>query len=244
MKTYALFCSFVIFALAGQALASGAHSSDEHSDPLLFWSAGASVDGSDVRWLDVRTGALFTWDAYAWYGGDEAKFRLEAEGEALDGDVETSELRALLSWNVGSFWDLQAGLRHDFAPGPLTWAVIGVQGLAPYFFETEARLFVSENADVAFRLSQSIELLFTQQLILEPRVEVNLFAQDIAGLGVGAGLSDVEASLQLRYDVSREIAPYLEFVYQRDVGETAGITRDAGGDVENATLRIGLRVRL
>jgi len=230
---------------AGAAWASGAHSKDDpHGEPRLFWGAGAEVDGSDVGWLDGDTGTLATWDAYAWYGGDDVKLRLEAEGDAFDGDVGSSELRGLVSWNVADFWDAQAGVRHDFAPDPLTWAVIGVQGLAPYFFETEARLFVSENADVAFRFEQTYELLFTQQLILEPHIELNAYAQDIPELGVGAGLADVEAGLRLRYEITRQFAPYVDLVYERDVGETALITRAAGEDVENTTLRLGLRIRL
>ena len=234
-----------VAAWASVAGASGPHSKDDpHGAPLLFWGAGAEIDGGDVNWLEDASGTLINWDAYAWYGGDDVKLRLEAEGEALDGDAEQSELRALVSWNVADFWDLQAGVRHDFEPHSLTWAVIGVQGLAPYFFETKARLFVSEDADVAFRLKQTYEILFTQQLILEPHVELNAYAQDVRTLGVGAGLSDIEVGLQLRYEVTRKFAPYVDLAYQRDLGETALITRAAGADVENTTLRLGLRIRL
>jgi copper resistance protein B len=243
--TPVLFVALTACVSAGAAWASGAHSKDDpHGEPMLFWGAGAEVDGSDVGWLDSGAGTLATWDAYAWYGGDEVKLRLEAEGEALSGDVASSELRGLVSWNVSDFWDVQAGLRYDFAPDVRAWAVIGVQGLAPYFFETEARLFVSENAEVAFRFEQTYELLLTQQLILEPHIELNAYAQDIAELGVGAGLADIEAGLQMRYEITRQFAPYIDLVYERDVGETALITRAAGEDVENTTLRLGLRIRL
>lgn len=227
------------------ALADGAHNmGDPHGDTMLFWSAGAEVDGSDLNWLSDGSGPLLNWDTFAWYGGDDLKLRLESEGDALHGDIGSSELRAMGSWNIADFWDFQAGVREDFAPDPLTWAFVGFQGLAPYFFDTEARLFVSENADVAFRLKQSFDILLTQDLILEPHVEANAFAQDIDALGVGAGLATVEAGLQLRYEITRKFAPYLDFVYDRDVGETAIITRKAGDDVENTTLRLGLRIRL
>ncbi len=233
------------FSVTGAAWAMGAHSKDDpHGEPLLFWGAGAAVDGGDTDWLENGSGTLINWDAFAWYGGDDVKLRLEAEGEALDGDAGQSELRALVSWNVADFWDLQAGVRHDFEPRSLTWAVLGVHGLAPYFFETEARLFVSESADVAFRFEQTYDLLLTQQLILQPHAKLNAYAQDVRELGVGAGLSDIELGLQLRYEVTRKFAPYVDLVYERDVGETALITRAAGGDVENTTLRLGLRIRL
>jgi copper resistance protein B len=217
---------------------------DEAGEPMLFWSAGVDVDGSDAGWLDNSSGTLVTWDAFAWYGGDDVKLRLEAEGDALGGTVGSSELRAMLSWNASDFWDVQAGVQEDLAPDQVAWAFVGVQGLAPYFFETEARLFVSENADVAFRFRQSFDILFTQSLILEPHADVTAYAQDIESLGVGAGFSHVEAGLQLRYEITRDIAPYIDLVHERDLGETSIISRASGEDPSQSTLRVGLRIRL
>ena len=238
--------ALIAFGLCtGSAMADGMGDMAGHSgDSMLFWHAGAEVDGADAGWLGDGSGTLVNWDSFAWYGGDGTKFRLEAEGDTLDADVGSSELRAMLSWNVSDFWDLQAGLREDLAPDPFTWGFVGFQGLAPYFFETEARLFVSENADFAFRLKQSFDILFTQDLILAPHVEANAYAQDIDGLGVGAGLATIEGGLQLRYEFSREFAPYLDLVHDRAVGETAIIARKFGQDTESSTLRLGLRLRL
>jgi len=231
----------VVTLMSGSAFAASEHG--DHG-AAIFWGAGAEVDGSDADWLTSDDGTLVTWDAYAWVGGDDVKLRIETEGESLDGDVEQSELRALVSWNVSEFWDVQAGLRHDFAPGDLTWAAVGVHGLAPYFFETDAHVFVSEDGDVALRAEQAIDIAVTQDLFIEPHVELNAFAQDVPELGIGAGVSSVEVGLQVRYEFSRKFAPYIDLVYERDLGETAIITRAAGEDVEATTLRLGLRVRL
>ena len=235
--------AFALLAMltADAALAAGEH--DAH-EPMIFWGAGGEVDATHVDWLSGGGGTLATWDAFAWVGGDEFKLRLEAEGETLDGDVDESELRAYASWTVGEFWDLQAGLRHDFAPNELTWAAVGVHGLAPYFFETDAHVFLSEDGDAALRLTQSIDLAVTQDLFIEPHGELNVFAQDAPRLGLGAGLSDIELGLQTRYEFSRKFAPYVDLVYERALGETASIARTTGEDVERTTLRLGLRVRL
>ena len=83
--------------------------------------------------------------------------------------------------------------------------------------------------------------MFTQRLILEPHVEINLFGQDVADAGVGAGLSDIDAGLQLRYEITRKFAPYLDFTITRDLGETAQITRSRGDDPEEAAVRAGVR---
>jgi len=227
--------------MSGTAFAAGQHGAH---DPTIFWGVGGEIDGADTDWLTSGDGALFTWDTYGWVGGDDVKLRLEAEGEALDGTVEASEVRAFVSWNVAEFWDLQAGLRHDFEPDDLTWVAAGVHGLAPYFFETDAHVFLSEDGDAALRLEQSIELAVTQDLFVEPHVELNAYAQDVPALNVGAGLADLELGLRLRYEISRKFAPYADLVYERAIGETAIIARAAGEDVEQATLRFGLRFRL
>ncbi len=235
----------LLVVASAPASASGAHSkSDPMAKPQLFWGAGAEIDAADFSWFErTSSDALVNWDSYFWIGGDDLKLRLEAEGEALGSNVESSEVRALLSWNVAQFWDLQAGLRYDFEPEGLAWATVGVQGLAPYFFETDARLFLSQDGDVAFRFEQTYDVLLTQRLILQPHVELNAYAQDVPKLHVGAGLSDVEAGLQLRYEFSRKFAPYVDVVYERDLGETAQLTRAAGDDPEAVSVRFGVRVR-
>jgi copper resistance protein B len=119
--------------------------------------------------------------------------------------------------------------------------VLGLEGLAPYQFETEAAAFVSEDGDASARLKQSFDLLLTQRWILEPHVEVNLSANDVAERRIGAGVTDVEAGLQLRYEFSRKFAPYLDLEVERALGETASLTRRAGEDVEESAVRAGVR---
>lgn len=228
---------------AGAMMAAAHGGGDEFGKPSLFWAAGAEIDATNLDWLDDESGTLVTWDTFAWYGGDDLKLRLEAEGEAVDGKADESELRGYLSWNVADFWDLQAGVRHDFVRDHLTWAAVGVQGLAPYFFETDAHVFLSENGDAALRIEQSIDLAVTQDVFLEPHIEINAYAQDVPELGVGAGLASAELGLQLRYEITREVAPYVDLVYQRALGETSIIARSAGESVEETTLRFGLRLR-
>ncbi len=184
---------------------------------------------------------LFAWDVDGWIGGDYERVWLRSEGEVADGDLEDAEAQLYYGWNVDPFWDALVGLRQDFEPTSETYFAASVVGLLPYFLETQGSLFVSTDGDVSLRLEQSFDLLITQKLIAEPHIEANLFAQDVPELGVGAGLSNVELSLQLRYEFVRKFAPYVEVAWSRQVGETARLTRAAGDDPEDTTLRLGLR---
>jgi copper resistance protein B len=184
---------------------------------------------------------ILNWDGEAWIGGDRNKLWLKSEGDADGGEVRNGEVQALWSRNVASFWDVQASVRVNFEPDTTTYLAIGVQGLAPYQFETEATAFVSEDGDVSTRLRQSLDILFTQRLILEPHVELNAYAQDVDARDIGAGLADVEAGLQLRYEFTRKFSPYVDLVHERALGETAQRIRRAGGNVGETTVRVGLR---
>ena len=188
-----------------------------------------------------RDNGLFTWDVEGWVGGDYERIWLRTEGEVADGDVEAAEAQLYYGWNVATYWDALVGLRQDFEPVGQTYAAASVVGLMPYFFETEASLFVSLEGDVSLRIKQSFDLLITQQLIAEPHVEANLFAQDVPESEIGAGTSDIELGLQLRYEIVRKFAPYIDVVWERKLGETASLARAAGDDRDKAIVRLGVR---
>ena len=137
---------------------------------------------------------------------------------------------------------MQAGLRHDTQPQSTSYAVFGVEGLAPYFFETEAHLFVSDEGDVSARLREENDFLVTQRLILQPYAEVNLFAQDVPEQEIGAGIADGEIGLQTRYEFTRKFAPYIDVRYERKFGETSSIAKSNGEDNDDFIASLGLRL--
>ena len=185
---------------------------------------------------------VVTWDVDGWRGGDRNKLWLKSEGETHDGDLDSAEVQLLYSRNISTFFDAQLGVRYDFEPERAAYLVAGLQGLAPYQFETEAAAFLSENGDLSFRYEQSLDLLLTQRLVVEPEIELEAFARDVPDQAVGAGLSEVEASLRVRYEITRKFVPYAEVAYQRLLGETSVLARKRGEDPEATTLRAGLRL--
>lgn len=186
-------------------------------------------------------------DAYAWegevsYGGDINRFALKSEGEAHRGELEGVEVQALWWRAVSPYVNLQAGLRQDFEPRPRrSYAIVGIEGVAPYWFEVEAAAFLSDRGDLSARVEGSYDLRLTQRLILEPRAEANLAFGDDPAIGVGSGLSDVELGLRLRYAIAPEFAPYVGLNWERKLGETADLARAADEPRSDARLVVGLR---
>jgi copper resistance protein B len=199
------------------------------------------VDRFEAKLRKGRDG--YAWDAQAWHGGDIDKLWLKSEGEgAFGGGVEAAEVQALWSRAVDPWFDLQLGLRYDIRPQPdRAYLVAGLQGLAPYWFEVDAALFLSQKGDVTARLQAEYDLRITQQLILQPRVEADLAAQNVPGLGVGAGLSEAAMGARLRYQVKPEFAPYVGVEYERAFGDGARFRRSAGERPGGWSVLVGVR---
>jgi copper resistance protein B len=183
------------------------------------------------------------WNGQAWYGGDINKVWFKTEGSAsLNGaGVDDAEVQALYSRAVAPYWDVQAGLRYDLEPDGLAHGVVAVQGLAPYWFEVDASAFLSEKGDLTARLEAEYELRLTQRLILQPRVEANIAAQAIAERQIGAGLTNLDAGLRLRYEIKREFAPYVGVEWQGSFGGTKDLIKAAGGDGDQTVFVAGVR---
>jgi copper resistance protein B len=187
---------------------------------------------AEAQFGDGETG--YRWDAEAWLGGDINRLVIKSEGEGAH-NLDSGEVQALYSRAIDPYWNLQAGIRHDFRPGvPLTYATFGIEGLAPYWFEFEAAGFVSTDGDVLARITASYDQRITQRLILQPRAEFNLSAQDMPAQRVGAGLAGVELGLRLRYEISRKFAPYVGLSFDGTTGTTAAYAR-ADGEAPTAT---------
>ena len=187
----------------------------------------------------------YAWeDLQLWYGGDLDKLWLKSEGEGRFGEgFERGDVQALWSHAIDPWFDLQAGVRMNFGPGPeRPHLVLGILGLAPYWFEIDAAVFLSSAGDLTARAEVEYDLRITQRLILQPRVEAELALQDIPELGIGAGLSSAEAGLRLRYELAREFAPYVGVEYERSFGDTARFARAAGDDAGGWRLVVGTRL--
>ncbi|WP_339645653.1 copper resistance protein B [uncultured Porticoccus sp.] len=205
------------------------------------------IIADQLEYRDNDGANTLRWDMQGWYGTDTNKLWMKLEGDdQTSANAGEFEVQALYSRMIAPFWDLQFGLRHDqvYGPGPnqdRSFAVLGVQGLAPYRFEVEPALFISDDGDVSARLVGTYELLFSQRLILQPRLETNIAASSVPAFGVGTGLNDVQIGLRLRYEFRREFAPYVGVSWKRQFGNTADMTRAEGGDVDNLAIVAGVR---
>ena len=190
-----------------------------------------------------------SWDALSWIGGDYNRLWIETEGQVSTGGNggEIERFDVLYGRLIAPFWDLQAGTSYQRVwsmgeQADRVSAVIGLQGLAPYIFEVDTNLRISQDGDVSADLQATYDLLLTQRIVLQPRFETLVAVQEVQEFGIGRGFNSVRLGLRLRYEIRREVAPYIGFTWAHKLGGTADLARANGEDVQNLAVLVGGRI--
>ena len=207
---------------------------DEHSFGALL------VDSLERNFSSNGNGTSY--DAQAWFGRDYDRLVIKAEGAVAHGKVEEARTELLWGHAIASLWDAQLGLRYDNGVGPdRGWLAFGVQGLAPYWFEVDVAAYVGENGRTALRVGAEYDILLTQKLVLQPRIELNAYGKQDAERGIGSGLSEADAGVRLRYEFTRQFAPYIGVERVAKFGQTADFARDEGEKTAETRWVAGVR---
>lgn len=242
--------SAVIFA--GVLLTAGAACAQTAgADPNSKQPFGSPVDdqklGSHliVDQLEARISngdTSLRWEAQAWTGTDAWKLWLKSEGERTgSGEMQDGQTEAFISKPITPFWDLQVGGRYDLdSRAGRGWGAIGVQGLAPGYVDVEATAYFGQMGAAA-KLTMSNDILLTNRLILQPEAELNAYSRDDRARLVGSGISDLDAGLRLRYEISRKFAPYLGVTWAKKFGRTAALVRASDESADDLRFTAGLR---
>src|SRR5581483_3664753 len=195
--------------------------------------------------------AMFVWDFVGWFGGDWNRLWLKTEGRQRlsDGYRGEGDLQLLYGRLIAPFWDFQIGVRgkSNLGNGGLgnngrTYAVIGFQGLTPFLFDFEPALYISDHGEVSAELTASVDLLLTQHIVLQPRFQGEVSIQGDKRFSTGSGVTELDLGLRLRYEIRREIAPYIGISWLRSFGETAQIARSEGETADTIAFVAGLQL--
>jgi copper resistance protein B len=203
------------------------------------------ITSDELEGRTIAPNSSFRWDGQGWIGTDFNKLWIKSEGTLTNGVLSDGDHEILYDRPIPHlrYFDWQAGLRVDLDADPTrAWLAIGVQGLAPHFFNVEPTLYIRDGGRVAGRIQGSYNLYLTQRLILQPQLEVNFYSQADPARKVGSGLSDLDSGLRLGYQFSRKFAPYIGYTYTAVFGETAAFSRQAGEPTTASRLVFGIWV--
>lgn len=211
-----------------------------HRTADMEYRSGVIMDRLES--VHTRDEIFSEYDLLAWLGKDYDRLVVKAEGEADEGKLHEARTELLWSHALAAHWDTQLGLRYDSGLTPdRKWLALGVQGLAPYWFEIGATVYIGEQGHTALRIGAEYELLLTQRLILHPRAEANFYGKQDAARELGTGLSNLTAGMRLRYEISRELAPYVGVEWQGKYAGTADYAQAAGQSASETRMIAGVR---
>lgn len=190
----------------------------------------------------------FDYEITSWYGGDYRRIWIELEGEHSfkneEGNIERLDL--LYGKLISPFWDIRGGIGYTSSYGNVSkdriMAVIGLKGLAPYYFEIDTNFRLTSKGEIYGDFEAEYDLLLTQRLILQPRLDTKFSFSKIEEIGIGSGINNVKLSFRLRYEFKREFAPYIGFSYTKLLGVTKNSAEQAGKDTSYFNSLIGLRM--
>jgi copper resistance protein B len=198
--------------------------------------------------LEGRTSGSATelrWDGEGWIGTDMDRLWIKSEGVVEDGSMSDGDQELLYDRPIPRlrYFDGQLGIRQDLDSGPYRiWGAVGIEGLAPNFFQLEPTFYFRNGGHVAGRISGAYDLKITQRLIAQPQLEMNFYSSPDPARGLGTGLTDLDTGLRLRYEFSRKFAPYVGFAYASQFGSTAAYSHQAGESTSGTKFVFGLRV--
>jgi copper resistance protein B len=247
-KLVALLCAAVLLAgLPGGTRAQQtppAAQAEPHTMPRMLDQAIFAhllFDQLEGR-FGFSEGNSFRWEAEAWVGTDENRIWLLSEGRVSNNELDDGIQQLFYGRAITTYFDVLVGTRWDLDSLPSRgWGAIGIQGLAPQFFKVAAIGYISGDGHLAARLEASYDLLITQRLILQPQIELNFYTKDDPARLVGAGLSELDAGLRLRYEITRQFAPYIGITYLGQFGATADYVSAAGGSTQQVRFTLGVR---
>jgi copper resistance protein B len=186
----------------------------------------------------ARDEKTISWDSYAYIGYDIDKIYIYSEGEKTDKALADSENQLVYSRAIAPYWDVQIGVDYDKSDAEdKTWAVVGLQGLAPYFFETRATLLFADDGNIGLRAEIEYEALITQKLILTPSIAIDAYTKDDLKMNIGSGLSNTTIGARLRYEIKREFAPYLGIEWNKNFSNTNTLI-----PLDETYLTVGFRI--
>ncbi len=192
---------------------------------------------------------VLSYEATGWYGGDYQRVWLEAEGEHDSGSSkggETERLDVMYGRLISPFWNLRAGAGYKGTYGPDSderfFGVIGLKGLAPFVFEVDTNLRVSNRGEVLIDLEAEYDIWITQKIALQPRLDASFSFNRIQSMGIGPGFDNLALGARLRYEISRKFAPYIGISWQTMTGGSRDLARKNGEPRDVTRFFAGIRL--
>jgi copper resistance protein B len=227
-----------LLSLLGSCALAGA-------EPALAQEAAekdkAALSGG-FDFIELRAGKgdeLFLWDGSFSYGDSTDQIMLMVEGGGTVGSrIDDVQARLLYGRSISDNVVLLAGVRHEFQPHPHdSYAMIGAQGSVGSRFSWEGYVFLSDAGRLTSDAQVIYQLPMTEKIYVEPRAAIGWSAQRDEPNGAGAGFTEAEMSVRLRFRLNDNVNAFVGVAHERLLGDTRALAR-AEGETLKSTIAV------
>lgn len=254
INMYSQFAVFGSLLFLNQTIFAQQNHADEYDHRKEHGAQIHAITTFDNKWLVDKDGkGLLETEFESSIGSDENKLFITGKLKKSESDKPDYNFKMLYSLMISDFWDAQVGTRYRVEKFDTTSnatdteekldAVIGLRGLVPYFFETEAYFYVGEDSYTGFSLETERDFLFTQKFIVQPYLDLELVFNDDSKYAKKSGLSDLSVGIESRYEITKKVMPYIDIAYKYDKGIKESPWRVARNSDKDWLYGAGIRFR-
>ncbi len=178
------------------------------------------------------------------YGGDYNKLELYSDdAEMSKGKIENADVDVFYWHMISQFWAIKGGANYFYRPArnPYWQPGIGIEGLMPYFIDTDFRTYYHEGS-VKFDAELSRDTQITNNFFIRLGIRSIFATQTIRTDEIGSGLNQMRYIVRPYYRLTPGLNIFTEFEYEQDYGALKNIRHSAWESTRESTLTFGLSI--
>lgn len=178
------------------------------------------------------------------YGSDYNKLELFInDAEIHKGTVDNADIDIFYWHLLNQFWTIKGGMNYFYRPAqtPYWQPGIGIEGLLPYFIETDIRSYFHDGS-VKFDIELSRDTQITNNFFIGASIRSILASKTIKNAEIGSGLNEMRYLIKPFYRVMPGLNLFVEFEREQAYGNYKKIQHSLGESTTENTLTFGFSI--
>lgn len=176
------------------------------------------------------------------YGGDYNKLELYADNAQMEqGTVSNADLDIFYWRLISQFWAVKGGVNYFYRPAehPYWQPGIGIEGLMPYFIDTNVRTYLYSGS-VKFDIELSRDTQITNNFFIRTGVESIFATKTVSGAEIGSGMNEMQYTLRPYYRIRPGVNLFAQYQYTNDYGALSSFDKQNNESPNESSLTLGV----
>ena len=205
--------------------------------PALWYNANWLEGGTDFTQTMEGTFKLLL-------GPDYDKLQLYSEDfEVKKGNIENANMDIFYWHLMSQFWAIKGGANYVYRPAqrPYIQPGIGIEGLAPFFIDTNVRVYAHAGS-VKFNIDLSRDNQLGDNFFIRTGIRTLMATKTVPVDEVGSGFNQLQLLLRPYYRIRPGLNIYTEYNHSENYGALKKILKNENKSAQDNTWLLGLAV--